>query len=210
MGVPNYWENIQQYRAGDQLAFDRVWNDIHDLVCKQIFSSLPYLNTKSHLYEELLEESRLAVWNSVKLFDPGKNPKFPTYAMQAVRNAILDCIRKEAKSFKEVSFDKFDSESRDGTLDTERDLYCLVDETLVWDWPNEADSDILYRELLEKVKRELTGDSWWFFFFKSVGRSQEDIRSFFGCSWVTYARKELILKVRLSAIFRSYRECVAM
>jgi RNA polymerase sigma factor (sigma-70 family) len=46
------------------------------------------------LYEDLLQEGRIAVWQAILHFDPGRGVAFSTYAGVAIRNRIWGAVKR--------------------------------------------------------------------------------------------------------------------
>ena len=55
-------------------------------------------------FDELVEEGQIAIWKCITKFQEESGANFLTYAKSAVRNAMLDYIRKLSS---EISFDDF-------------------------------------------------------------------------------------------------------
>lgn len=90
-------------KCGDSSAVEiLITNNIGfiKMIAKDIYSQFDGFAE----FDELVEEGRIAIWKCIKKFQDTSGANFLTYAKFAVRNSMLDYIRKLPS---EINFDDF-------------------------------------------------------------------------------------------------------
>lgn len=67
-------------------------------------------------YDEAIQEGRLAVLNAINLFDESKKVKFTTYARTAIKNKLLNYVKKLHTNKNEILVDYLAQNSEQATL----------------------------------------------------------------------------------------------
>ncbi len=201
-----YIEQIAQFRSGDESAFSRVWDRIYGLVIKQIKGSLPALHFNSSSFKDLVQNCRLAIWNSMRpgKWDEAKNRKFTTYAMQSIRFMIIDTVTSEVKYYdRHRSLSNFTSGSEDDSREEEA-FYNQINESEVWSWIPSSDSEVIYKDMTREICKQLTGVSLVLFLLKGVGNCDSDIRRQMQLSFSEYNKRLELLRWRVSYILNEF------
>jgi len=192
---------VLDYRCGDDSALSETWDKLKNLV----FSHLSRIGVKTThpIFADLVNHSYYAMYRCMRegAWDEGSGSAFHTYAMRAIRNEITDQLRKENKHSQMYSLDAFQYE--DGSP---ADLpYEDIDYNSVWNWVEDADSDVMYMEALEIIRKELTGWSTILFALKRVIPNDEEIKSLLKMSHVEYTKRMNLLHWRVSYILLKHR-----
>lgn len=61
-----------------------------------------YNHIERLIYDEIVQQSMLGLWNACKLYEEGKG-EFKSYSAVAIRRSIKDYVRKVCKGFREVT-----------------------------------------------------------------------------------------------------------
>jgi RNA polymerase sigma factor (sigma-70 family) len=80
-GCPNCLETL--IRANEGL--------IHAYLRRQVIAGM--------VYADLVQEGRIALWQSVMQYDPQRGTAFSTYAWRAIRNRVWDAVRYANQSY---------------------------------------------------------------------------------------------------------------
>lgn len=114
-------------KCGDSFAVEiLIANNIGFIktVAKDIYSQY-----KGYVeFDELVEEGQIAIWKCIKKFQDTSGANFLTYAKSAVRNAMLDYIRKLSS---EISFDNFAVNEESAFSEFLPDIYSKTPEQIL-------------------------------------------------------------------------------
>ncbi len=80
------------------------------------------------LYEDLVQEGTIGLWEAWKRFDPDKGAKFSTYATYWIKKCILEAVSKEHKTSHDAV--QFDDELLHNKREVSEDIEC--EETVVF------------------------------------------------------------------------------
>lgn len=80
-------------------TFDIDWKAMETLaafICHQKLNSSTSLSWQD--FQPMLNESRVAVWEARKTFDPYGTARFSTYASRAIKNHLIDYVHREKRN----------------------------------------------------------------------------------------------------------------
>ena len=114
-------------RNGDPYAVEiLISNNIGfiKMIAKDIYSQFDGFAK----FDELVEEGRISIWKCITKFQDASGTNFLTYAKSAVRNAMLDYIRKLPS---EISFDDFAVNEKSAFSEFLPDIYSKTPEQIL-------------------------------------------------------------------------------
>jgi len=175
---------------------------IEALVIKQIRGILPKIRRTDPLFDDLLQESKLAVWRATIRFDRRINPNFATYAMVGVRNAVVDAISNEVRATRgQTQLSQYERDF-DGIDEVEELLHSQVDTANLWSWLPAVDAELMYKEIKSLLVTKLTGTSFAIYLFKAVGKTDVEIRRLLELRVKDYSIKLKVFKWRVAYILK--------
>lgn len=205
----NYYQvDLILFKNGEDSALARIWERIQNLVKKQIAEMFPSVSPRSVCFEEMISNAYLAVWRSAKRFDVTINKNFTTFALFAVRNALIDVAKSEFRfTATHVFYDAILDLDRDGAFAIDHLL--ILSNTSIWGWVPAADAEILYNEVAELLFNKLTGTSFMILFYKRLGEVDQKICKILKMSLELYDESLQTLRKEVSYILinAGYNNC---
>jgi len=145
-----YLRKLKEHREGWDV-FNDVWERMERLVFRTLAKYFPNEAHDSQVFESALQDARLTVWGCIDKFDLSAKTQFDTYAIRAVTNRVLSDFRYNSWYTNRHEFPD------DTDLISLNTFWNKVFAQKTWSWVPEAEADIVYNDLCNRLQRKLSG-----------------------------------------------------
>lgn len=129
-------ELIKKARSGDSYAFEQLLSKYEALLKSMAEKYSNMCNATAGLYDDFLQEGKMAFYNSVCTYDFESGVTFGAYAKVCIRNKLVSCVRvinSKKRQKRSDSKDNYDLENPQDTLlvrELEKKLFSLAQDCL--------------------------------------------------------------------------------